>query len=608
MFADDNLMLLQGDQIDLILQMLIKIGQYRLVAGLILNLFKCEIMAINCQEQDIQRLVSQTNMKRVNTLKHLGLLINEDGEMTFNDNLAPVQAAMDNIANSLSTSSSTPLGRSLYAKFLLSIRYLHRIQNFTFSDVQLSELRKSVLLLTWTRHRVGSDTSSTRVHIAGDRVAHPISVGGLSVPDPTIQSQAVKFSWLRKMSSPDHNLVWVKILESLLLETNGPNISTHLILGTAEWLETSLSLWNISKFWSDVFRTCSLFINLSHRVDRVWHLIPIIGHEDTDFATVNISSLSYRNPVARSIIWSGLNNVGQLFELNSLGQIDINNLKSFPVIEQEFNIVIPGPLRNSLIGLVNMARAVNRYSPSLPLPETICTAQSLLRVHPSGCQVATRLLLSIQRQHWEWGDFPRSYSTYLRDGIINLSSAQFSAALTRSRRTSLPPSVQWTSIQILIRTLWTNVKEQRTARNLTNPQPISNLCSNCQAHPEHTIHLIYQCTLAQQVWSVLESVLTEVLRSQQPVALSRDNIMYNHPIGGVSDSQKYDVIDITMVIKHAIYRLKFRENMNRLPTPRLLIVIAALDLEKAVKVRNYFNKESIFINEVTNVLKARAGF
>lgn len=84
--------------------------------------------------------------------------------------------------------------------------------------------------------------------------------------------------------------------------------------------------------------------------------------------------------------------------------------------------------------------------------------------------------------------------------------------------------------------------------------------------------------------------------------------MYNHPIGGVSDSQKYDVIDITMVIKHAIYRLKFRENMNRLPTPRLLIVIAALDLEKAVKVRNYFNKESIFINEVTNVLKARAGF
>ena len=222
--------------------------------------------------------------------------------------------------------------------------------------------------------------------------------------------------------------------------------------------------------------------------------------------------------------------------------------------------------------------------------------------------VATRLLLSIQRQDWVWGDCPRSYSTYLRDGIINISSAQFSAALTRSRRTSLSPSVQWTSIQILLRTLWTNVKEQRTSRNLANPQPSSNMCTNCQTHPEHTIHLIYQCTVAQQYWAALESVLTNVLCSQHPVDLSRDNIMFNHPIDGVSDSQKYDVIDIVMVSKHVIYRLKFRENLNRLPTLRLIIVMVALDLEKVVNVRNHLNKESIFINETMNVLKVRAGF
>ena len=62
MFADDNLMLLQGDKIELILQMLVKIGQYRFVAGLILNLVKCEIMALNCHAPDIERIVQQTGM------------------------------------------------------------------------------------------------------------------------------------------------------------------------------------------------------------------------------------------------------------------------------------------------------------------------------------------------------------------------------------------------------------------------------------------------------------------------------------------------------------------------------------------------------------------
>ena len=73
-FADDDLMLLQGDKIDMIIRMLEKMGEYRLVSGLMLSLLKCEIMAFNCREADVQRLVAATSMKRVTTLKHLGIL------------------------------------------------------------------------------------------------------------------------------------------------------------------------------------------------------------------------------------------------------------------------------------------------------------------------------------------------------------------------------------------------------------------------------------------------------------------------------------------------------------------------------------------------------
>ena len=611
-FADDDLMLLQGDKIDLIIQMLEKMGQYRLVSGLIISLIKCEIMAFNCREEDIQRLVTVTRMKRVTTLKHLGLRINNNGELTHADNIEPIQTAMDNIADSMTTTTCTPLGRSIYAKYLLSSLYLHKIQNFSFTQIQLSNLRNTILKLTWTRHRVGTDSSSTRTHIASDRVAQPLSMGGLSVPDPLIQSQALKFSWVRKMVSPDTSLVWVRLLEHNLGEIRRPNLSTHLQLGSMEWVETSQLLSNISPFWSQVFLAISQFMILSHRFDKAWHLIPITGNENSDFNHINIGSLAYRNPVVKEMTDAGLFSFGQLFTPNQVGVININNMKDFAQIEIEFNIIISPPVRNSILGLVNRIRICYRSDPSTPTPEAITTIQSLVRAHSSGCQVATKLLLKQQRQEWSWGEFPRSYSTYLDEGLVSITPSQFSQSLCRTRRTLLPPAVQWTSIQCHIRTLWTNVKEQRTTRNLLSANPVTNLCSNCQTNPENTVHLIYECLLAQQMWECVTDCFNQSIINQDggtiPIALSRDNIMFNYPPNDISEEQKYDIIDIVMVVKHAIYRLKFRENIDAMPSIRLLMVIVTMDLEKAVTVRNYMNKDSFLLAEVTDKIKLRAGF
>jgi hypothetical protein len=93
-----------------------------------------------------------------------------------------------------------------------------------------------------------------------------------------------------------------------------------------------------------------------------------------------------------------------------------------------------------------------------------------------------------------------------------------------------------------------------------------------------------------------------------PIALSRDNIMFNYPPNDISEEQKNDIIDIVMVVKHAIYRLKFRENIDAMPSIRLLMVIVTMDLEKAVTVRNYMNKDSYLLAEVTDKIKLRAGF
>ena len=85
--------------IDQIIAMLHKIREFRNVSGLFLNLPKCEILAINCNPDDVARLIDATNMRSVTTLKHLGLLINSDGLVTYEDNIVPIQNAMDKIAD-----------------------------------------------------------------------------------------------------------------------------------------------------------------------------------------------------------------------------------------------------------------------------------------------------------------------------------------------------------------------------------------------------------------------------------------------------------------------------------------------------------------------------
>ena len=52
-----------------------KMGNFKEVSGLSLNRRKCEFLEMNCREEDAERLATGTQMRRVQTLKHLGLHI-----------------------------------------------------------------------------------------------------------------------------------------------------------------------------------------------------------------------------------------------------------------------------------------------------------------------------------------------------------------------------------------------------------------------------------------------------------------------------------------------------------------------------------------------------
>ena len=270
-------------------------------------------------------------------------------------------------------------------------------------------------------------------------------------------------------------------------------------------------------------------------------------------------------------------------------------------------------LRNSITMMIRKIKQEYRHtiSSSTQMFEKTSTLQSLIRSRKTGCNPATRLLLLDQRSTWEWRPIPRSFSTYQSEGMVSISSNQFSKAMAKTRSNLLSPGTQWTSIQIFLRTLWTRVKEAKTMRNLIGANPASPNCSNCGLLPERTLHLMYECNLAQQLWTTaiteFNSSLSEDNPEEQQVTLTQDMIMFNHAPSHLSVELSRDLLNIVMTIKHRIYLLRYRDNQNRLPSFRMALLWSILDIDKVVMVRQHNGINSSFLENINNKFKSVVG-
>ena len=467
--------------------------------------------------------------------------------------------------------------------------------------------------MTWTRARPAENQTSYRVHIAHDRVAQPARFGGLSVPDPQIQIKSIRFIWIKKFLNAERTLTWYKILDSWLISIGCPTIQEHLKVGSREWNRTSLRMLDLSQYWAHVFASVAEFMVLANKQYKQWHLIPIIGNEHSPETHLNLGSLRWANLRARDMIEAGLINVGQLFCTNEYGHIDHRRMKSHIQLQEEFNIQIPMTMMNSIIMLVNSTR--NNYrsvlSSETVLPERITTIQALLRKYKTGCSAANQMLLRQQRETWQWGPVPRSHMTYLRDGITNISAEVMSRAFEIVRAKNQTPSIQWTSTQILLRTIWTRVKEANTRRRTENTEPYNDTCSNCGTAPERTVHLFYDCPLAKDMWRMIFAVTNTIFSRGAVITQidgSLDQVFFHSLPDNLPKSIEIDINDIIMIMKHILYRLRFRERFDTYPTLRTTAIILVIEIEKLIEIRRRKGNSHNTLSNIINELKRRIEF
>ena len=133
-------------------------------------------------------------MKKVYKMKHLGVIINSNGEVTYEGNILPIENGIRQIIQTLSTSTSTPIGRLLFSRFLLASKYIHRLHCMSDAE-QFTDLQKLITSQVWNRYTLSDGGQNySRTHIAATRVSQLVYFGGLSVPDAQIQFYSSRFS------------------------------------------------------------------------------------------------------------------------------------------------------------------------------------------------------------------------------------------------------------------------------------------------------------------------------------------------------------------------------------------------------------------------------
>ena len=131
------------------------------------------------------------------------------------------------------------------------------------------------------------------------------------------------------------------------------------------------------------------------------------------------------------------------------------------------------------------------------------------------------------------------------------------------------------------------------------------------AQPEHTIHLFYECSLAQQIWNrVIDIVNSQIIEEDvtaTPIIINSDMIMFNHMPRTIHGEQKDALVQIIMTIKHRLYQMKFRDDIQRQPTVRRMTLHTVLDLEKVILINNYNGICTSFIESVNQKIKRTIG-
>ena len=111
-------------------------------------------------------------MEKVNKIKYLGLFINFKGEIQDRDNLLPIITKIQNKAKSITWRHTSPLGKTIQTKSLITSKYTHILQNSYPQQDTISDIWKLIESVIWTK--TWNERITSRTEISQERISQPI--------------------------------------------------------------------------------------------------------------------------------------------------------------------------------------------------------------------------------------------------------------------------------------------------------------------------------------------------------------------------------------------------------------------------------------------------
>ena len=364
----------------------------------------------------------------------------------------------------------------------------------------------------------------------------PVSQGGLGMVDIKSFWAALKFSWIRRISTSE--AFWTKILNEELAKSHH-STNSMLSLGPLDLAGLSKQIKN--KFWSNVFKVASSMTTAAaYAMPNKLMLFPIF--RNTLFKVGN-------RAIQSNVINGNNGRVNQVADFFKAGSQQFYSL-------QEFNAAHGTAVEQGRYDRIVDAIVVGIRSLNFNLGEAELHQQPrqsiLTHIACSNTKGCRKYYDILRRQESDKVDTSGPENKWHTELGRILSIDFWNKAWISLSRLKLNNDLKWIQLQVLRNILKTNTIVCKFVP-LVNDQ-----CDFCHNSQETIRHLLFSCRLVQKFWNDLNLFLADNNIPQLP--LNRLNILF----GSLSEDCNSRENMLILLAKKFIWTAKFKDTAPKI--------------------------------------------
>ena len=515
-YADDTYMafLFEKESLDEIISTLDK---FQIISGLKVNYDKTEILRIGSLKNSDAKLYTQKNLKWTNNpAVLLGINVGTNLEDITKQHFEKLITKIENITKIWLSRQLTLLGRIVIVKMLLASQFIY---SFSVLPSPVPEQMKKIDSILFEHL-----WSNRKHYIEKSIMFNSISEGGLNMIDIYSKNIAIKCKWIKKITDPNANF-FKNIVHYYI-----PNSSIWFWSGNLKVSDAFKFMIHQSLFWKSIIQAWCIYnysipnsyIEIYNQ--QIWYnSFILVGHKPIFNDYLNTKGITYiKDLVNDDGHFMSVNDIVLKYGLNHNCIMILNSIVD--AVPQQWKMVIHTNHHNgdrNLQYVSNFQKAITSSTISKFIYQTL--------VKEKAKSFSDRIII-------KWSE---DISTYVIDRTF------LSNCFDWIIKSTISPKHRAFQFKLIHRILVTNkMLHDWKLRD-------SNLCSFCNSQPETIVHMLWECSAVQNLWTSLFQWLEQITET---------NIQFNEKevLLGIEDHTFLMYNALFILTKQFIYSCRCR--------------------------------------------------